>query len=168
MRKVAALSIVLAASACADMQLPEVTAGEMLGTVAGMYVGGSLGAEFGGGIGQLISMSAGALVGGGVGYVGGGMIDPSDQAMYNENARQALTGAADGSIAEWSNPATGNGGIFTPVRTYNTSAGRFCRDYRVTVAIASADGENGAIERGEGTACQQADGSWRSLRDDFG
>jgi len=168
MRKVAALSIVLATSACADVQLPEVTTGQLLGAVAGAYVGGSLGAEFGGGMGQIIAMSIGALAGAGGGYIVGDMIDPSDQAMYNESARKALASAADGSIAEWSNPATGNGGIFTPIRTYNTTAGRFCRDYRVTVAIAPADGEYGAIERGEGTACQQADGSWRSLRDDFG
>jgi len=43
----------------------------------------------------------------------------------------------------------------TPTKTYQTANGTYCREYQTTVLI------DGKQERATGTACRQADGSWR-------
>jgi len=169
MKKYAAISLVLVSTACADVDSGfNISAGEAMGMVAGGFAGGTFGAEIGGGLGQMISVSIGALAGAGGGYVLGNMIDPSDQAAYNSNAVESLATNSDGDVSGWSNPKTGNSGIFTPTRSYVTGDGRYCRDYRVTLAINEDRAPNGTIARGDGTACQQADGSWALVKDDFG
>jgi len=167
MKKIVAVSLILATSACANVEggmnaVRNMTASQVVGTVAGAYVGGSLGAELGGGLGQLISTSIGVVLGAGSGYVAGTLLEPSDYAFYNDNAQQTLSAENDGVFTDWSNPETGNGGIFRATRSFTTGDGRYCREFRAAMAVA------GTIENREGSACQQADGSWRSSDDELG
>ena len=167
MKKFAAVSCVVALTACAEMDTTTINAGGITGALIGGLAGGMVGAEFGGGLGQTIFMGAGALVGAGVGYEAGTLLFPSDQAAYDDNAKLALNNSANGDIREWSNPQTGNGGIFSPTTRFVTADGRSCREYRATIALKPEVGETGVIARQVGTACQQADGSWRSAVEDF-
>jgi len=167
MRKIVAVSLILATSACANVDggmntVRNMTAGQVVGTIAGAYVGGSLGAEVGGGLGQLISTSIGVVLGTGGGYAAGTLLAPSDYAFYNDNAQQTLSVENNGVFTKWSNPETGNGGIFRATRSFTTGDGRYCREFRAAMAVA------GTIENRKGAACQQADGSWRSSDDELG
>lgn len=167
MKKLVAVSLILATTACANVQdgmnsVTNMSTGQLIGVVAGAYVGGTVGSEIGGGLGQLISTSIGVVVGAGGGYTIGSMLDPSDYAFYNDNAQKTLSAASNGVITSWSNPQTGNGGIFRVTRSYTTNDGRYCRDFRTAIALA------GTVENRQGFACQQADGSWRSSQDELG
>lgn len=157
----------LALTACADVEGPTLSLGGLAGAVVGGVAGGVAGAQFGGGIGQTLFMGTGALAGAAIGYDAGSILMPSDQAAYDGNARTALNQAADGDVRSWSNPETGNGGIFTPTASYLTVDGRSCRTYRATLALKNPTGGPGVIARRNGAACQQADGSWRSVDEDF-
>jgi surface antigen len=168
MKKFVAVSCVVALTACAEMDMQNANIGGIAGAVVGGLAGGMVGAEFGGGLGQTLFMGAGALVGAGVGYEAGTLLYPSDQAAYDNNARLALNHSTNGSVSQWSNPETGNGGIFTPTNAYVTADGRSCRGYRATLALKKEGAETGVIAHQDGTACQQADGSWRSVNENFG
>ncbi|NQU58282.1 MAG: hypothetical protein HQ513_13680 [Rhodospirillales bacterium] len=168
MKKIAIVSCFAALTACADVDMNDVSMGGVAGAVVGGLAGGMIGAEFGGGLGQTIYMWTGTLVGAGVGYEAGSILYPSDQQAYDNNARNSLSSSADGTVSGWSNPETGNSGIFTPTQTYLSSSGFSCRDYRATLALKTEGVENGVIARQNGTACQQADGSWRSVGENFG
>ncbi len=157
MKKVAVLTAALVLASCANVKM---TQGEALGTAAGALAGGLIGYQFGGGIGQWLYTSAGAVIGAAGGYVVGNQMYPSDQAAYDRTARQALAGAEDGQILGWSNGETGNSGIFRPTRSFYLEGDRYCRDYRATFAL-----QNDVLT-GTGTACQQADGSWRVMSGD--
>jgi surface antigen len=41
------------------------------------------------------------------------------------------------------------------VRTYQTSAGQYCREYQQTIVV------GGQSQSAYGTACRQPDGSWK-------
>jgi surface antigen len=170
MKKFAVVSCVVALTACAemDMDMQNVNVGGVAGAVVGALAGGYVGAEFGGGLGQTLFIAAGVLTGADVGYEAGTILYPSDQAAYDNNARTALNTSTNGMVNDWANPETGNSGIFTPTKTYVTGDGRSCRNYRSTLALKAEGEETGVIAHQEGTACQQADGSWRSISNDFG
>ncbi|MHA1598089.1 MAG: RT0821/Lpp0805 family surface protein [Alphaproteobacteria bacterium] len=169
MRKIAIVSLTAMTAACANVDTGYgVTTYEAMGIVAGGLAGGAVGAELGAGVGQMISMAGGTLAGAGFGYVAGGILGESDQAAYDKSSQMALNSASDGSVSEWSNPETGNGGILIPTRTYMTGDGRYCRDYRVTHAVKDEAADTGAFIRKNGSACQQADGSWKKLEQDLG
>lgn len=169
MRKIAIVSLTALTAACANVDTGYgVTTYEVMGIVAGGLAGGSVGAEIGGGIGQMMSIAGGVIVGSGVGYTTGGMLGVSDQAEYDKTAQQALASATDGSVVNWSNPKTGNGGIIIPTRSYMTGDGRTCREYRVTHAVRGEGATTGAIIRKDSTACLQADGTWQKFEDELG
>lgn len=46
-----------------------------------------------------------------------------------------LEGAEDTVPRGWSNRYSGNSGTITPLKTYLTESGMFCRDYRETIII---------------------------------
>ncbi|HYW77842.1 MAG TPA: RT0821/Lpp0805 family surface protein, partial [Gammaproteobacteria bacterium] len=56
----------------------------------------------------------------------------------------------------WRNPDTGNEYSVTPTRTYESEAGP-CREYTIDAII------GGKKEKVYGTACRQADGSWKNV-----
>ncbi|MBI4970055.1 MAG: hypothetical protein HZC25_18225 [Rhodospirillales bacterium] len=154
MKRLAAAALVLPLSlnACADIPYTEI-----LGTGAGVVVGGVIGWQLGAGAGRIAAISVGAVMGGAAGYLGTTMfLSPSDEKKAKETTGRALDQAPDGAVMGWMDAKTGNAGTVTPTRTYRSFAGLLCRDFRVTLEI----GEDFAL--GEGTACQDANGSWKS------
>ena len=46
-------------------------------------------------------------------------------------------------------------GTYTPVKTYQTDNGQYCREFQQTITV------GGQTESAYGTACRQPDGSWQ-------
>jgi len=83
-----------------------------------------------------------------------GTLSDQDVSIAARLMQQTLEGAPDGTTRRWSNDQTGHGGAITPVRTYVTEGGHFCRDYREELATTSAE------ERFLHTACRTEDARW--------
>ena len=69
----------------------------------------------------------------------------------------ALEYARTDETTTWRNPDTGGSETITPYNTYQTSEGRYCREFVKTVTIA------GEQQQAYGTACRQPDGSWEII-----
>jgi len=128
---------------------------ETLGGLGGAAVGGLAGAQIGGGSGQLAATAVGALLGFFIGTEVGKSLDKADQLHAERIASQALESNPTGQTSSWSNPDSGNSGTITPTRTTYTDSGQPCREYQQTVTI------GGETQQAYGTACREADGSWR-------
>jgi surface antigen len=124
---------------------------EQKGTVAGAVVGGVVGSTIGGGTGRTVAIVAGTVAGAVIGGRIGQKMDEADRLK----AAQALEGTPTGQSATWKNPDTGDQYSMTPTRTYEASAGP-CRDFTVVGTV------DGKAEKVQGTACRQADGSWKT------
>ena len=129
---------------------------ENLGTVLGAVGGAVIGAQFGSGTGRLVGVAAGTLLGGYLGREVGKSLDRADQQAATEAANKAHTAPVGQQIA-WSNPDSGHSGTVTPTREGKDVAGNTCREYETTVTI------DGKTERATGTACKQADGTWKII-----
>ena len=127
---------------------------EIGGTLLGAAGGGLLGSQFGGGSGQLIATAAGVFLGGLLGQQVGSSLDKADQAYAARAYSQSLETAPSGQTTAWHNPDSGHSGSYTPVRTYQTDGGRYCREFQQTVQV------GGETQSAYGTACRQPDGSW--------
>jgi len=134
---------------CATIeQNPKTTIGALGGGTLGGLIAGAAGASP---AGIAASVVGGMLVGGLI----GNLLDERDKRLANEAAQKALETAPSGSAVAWQNPDSGHSGTVTPVRTYQTGSGSYCREYQQTVTI------NGRQEKAYGTACRQPDGSWK-------
>lgn len=123
--------------------------------VIGALLGGAGGAAIGSQVGRngdpvniLLGAAAGALVGGAV----GNWMDRTDQACV----AQVLEQVPDGRMVSWDGGPEEPYYAVTPRRSYDTG-GQTCREY---VAVAEIDGRD---EQVYGTACREADGSWRIM-----
>ena len=123
---------------------------EGIGTVVGGLAGGLIGSRFGSGGGKAAAIAGGAIIGAVIGNKVGQYMDRTDRLeMMN-----ALEHSPDNHPVMWHNPNTNNAYTVEPIRTY--SAGdQPCREYRQTAYIA------GKKQQIYGTACREADGSWR-------
>ena len=83
-----------------------------------------------------------------------GRLSDQDVALAARLMQQTLENAPDGATRRWTNDTTGHAGTITPVATYVTEGGYFCRDYREEIAL--VDGE----ERFFHTACRTEDARW--------
>lgn len=92
-------------------------------------------------------------------------ITAGDPALYQGLADSDVTLAArlvqttlektpDGASRRWTNQQTGNSGEITPLRTYVTEDGAFCRDYREELAVGGNTG------RFYHTACRDDAARW--------
>jgi surface antigen len=92
-------------------------------------------------------------------------LSAGDPALYQELAESDVTLAArlvqstlettpDGTTRSWTNQQTGNGGAITPLRTYVSERGHFCREYREELAVAEGTG------RFYHTACREDGARW--------
>jgi len=124
------------------------------GTLLGAAGGGLLGAQFGHGSGALAMTALGTLVGGFLGHEAGTSLDRADQTAAAQ-AEQRAAAAPIGQGIVWSNPDTGHSGSVTPISQGVDAAGRTCREFQTKVDI------GGKTESAYGTACRQADGSWK-------
>jgi len=165
MKNVVVVGLAVFAASCGsipDIRDMQLSRGGVLGAVIGGAAGGYAGTYIGSGITQTLAIAGGALLGTTYGYSIGDRLYPSDLFAYDATAKKALAQAPDGSISGWSNPDTGNSGIFRPTRTFTAQSGMMCRSYRSTFAF--GDGAKSA----EGTACKGEDGRWRILVADAG
>ncbi len=126
---------------------------QTMGTVLGGVGGAVAGAQFGGGSGKLATTAIGTLLGAFIGSEVGASLDRSDAMYAQQSANYAFN---TGSSGTWRNPESGNYGTITPTRSYESS-GQLCREFQQTIMI------DGRSERALGTACRQADGSWRIM-----
>jgi surface antigen len=123
-----------------------------IGGLGGAAAGGLLGAALGGGG---AGIAAGTILGGLLGGAIGDRLDAADRQQAQVAATRALEASPSGQSVAWRNPDTGNTGTVTPVRTYQTSTGQYCREYTQTIAI------GGEKHQSYGTACREPDGSWK-------
>ncbi|WP_029008877.1 RT0821/Lpp0805 family surface protein [Azospirillum halopraeferens] len=130
---------------------------QMAGAVLGGVVGGLAGSRFGGGTGKLVAVGVGTLLGAALGSAAGASMDRADLA-YAQQAERTAYGAPVGQTISWNNPQNGNWGSYTPVRDGYASGGQYCREFQTTASI------GGRMQQVTGTACQQADGSWRMVQ----
>jgi surface antigen len=127
---------------------------EIGGAVIGGAAGGLLGSQIGSGTGQVAATAAGVFLGAWLGSELGRSLDENDRREAERSAQVALEDYPDGRASTWRNPNTGHSGATTPTRTYDTAQGP-CREYTTSVVI------DGRTQTAHGTACREADGTWR-------
>ncbi len=127
-----------------------------VGTGIGAVSGAVIGSQFGGGSGQTVAAVVGALAGAWVGNQVAQNMTAQDRGYYETAATRAVA-APVGQQITWYNPQSGNQGTIVPVREGRDTTGNACREYQQTVTI------GGKTERAYGTACKQADGSWKII-----
>ncbi|MGH6933169.1 MAG: RT0821/Lpp0805 family surface protein [Dongiaceae bacterium] len=141
------------AGGCTTDAGPKQTGGAIVGAVAGGLIGAQIGDD--GSTGELVATAAGVALGAWVGSEIGKSMDDQDRLEAERSAQRALESNPDGVSSTWNNPNTGHGGSTTPTRTYQASSGSNCREYTTSVVI------DGRTETATGTACRQADGTWK-------
>lgn len=142
----------LAATGCQQGGTSDFGAKTGVGAALGAAGGGLLGAAAGGGA---TGIAAGVLLGGLLGGATGSYLDDQDRRTAAATTQQALNNQPSGTTTQWKNPDSGNSGSVTPVRTYQTATGQYCREFEQTVTI------GGKPQKSYGTACRQPDGSWQ-------
>ncbi len=147
------LILILAFTGCTGMGSKE-SGGTLIGAGAGALAG----AQFGHGRGKLIAVAVGTLAGALIGREVGMSLDKADQEAMERNAQYSLEHTRTNTTTDWQNPDTGNSGSITPVETYQTHEGQYCREYIQKVMIA------GREQQAYGTACRQPDGTWKIIK----
>ena len=128
---------------------------EQIGALTGAVVGGVVGKQLGkGSKNQGLATALGVFAGTLIGASAGESLDRMDRMHMAQANQQALEFGRTNETTSWKNPDSGNYGTITPTRTY-TGASTVCREYTQTVYI------GGVAKQGYGTACRQADGSWK-------
>lgn len=127
---------------------------EGVGTLLGATAGAVLGSNVGKGKGNVVAIAIGTLAGAFFGNEIGRSLDQADRIAMGQNAQYSLEHTRSNETTSWNNPDSGNSGTITPTRTYQASAGEYCREYRQTVVI------GGQEQEAYGNACRQPDGSW--------
>jgi surface antigen len=139
---------------CAPAMGPKETGGALIGAAGGAAIGSQIGSGTGRVVAVAIGTLAGALLGQGVGQ----SLDRADQLAMERNAQYALENSRTNTSTTWRNPDSGNYGEITPVETYQTTSGQYCREYTQTVVV------GGEKQQAYGTACRQPDGTWKIIR----
>jgi surface antigen len=122
------------------------------GVLIGAIAGGILGHQVGGGSGQVLATMVGTVAGAMIGGSIGKQMDETDRL----NTAAALENVRTGVPSSWVNPDTGYEYVVTPTNTYDSGTGP-CREYTMDATI------GGNTEQIYGTACRQADGSWKVM-----
>lgn len=91
----------------------------------------------------------------------GGLVDhnlsATDVKLADRNLQYALNYAVSDATVEWKSSETQRRGTVTPLRTYTTEAGVYCREFRETVA------SGGVVGAYDGLACRDETGVWRPV-----
>ena len=120
------------------------------GMIIGGILGGVLGHEIGSGHGLTAATVIGTMIGTTIGGNVGRTMDKADRLNVARSLETVRTGVA----TSWRNPDTGYQYHVVPKRTYEVNNAP-CREYVVNATI------GGKTEQIYGTACRQADGSWK-------
>ncbi len=124
---------------------------EAAGMVIGGVLGGLLGAQVDRDHGpRTAAIIAGTMIGAAVGGSVGASMDDVDRLRAGQTLETVRTGVS----SSWRNPDSGIDYRFTPTRTYESADGP-CREYTMQALI------GGKTQEVYGTACRQADGSWK-------
>jgi surface antigen len=149
------IAVVLVATLTAVACAQDAGQKETAGTLVGAGLGGLAGSQIGSGSGKLAAVGAGVLLGGLLGRSIGRSLDAADRAYMAETQQHSLEYERTGTTSQWQNPDSGHSGTFTPTKYYESGTGQPCREYTQTVVI------SGRQETAYGTACREADGTWR-------
>jgi surface antigen len=153
-RRAAIVLLALALVGCAASDLgPKQT----VGTLAGAGTGAFIGSHIGRGNGRLVATSVGTLLGAYLGNEAGKSLDRADQLYASRAEYQALEYTPSGSSTPWRNPDTGHYGSVTPIETYETAGGDYCREFQHRAEI------GGRRQNVYGTACRTPDGQWQAV-----
>lgn len=150
------ISIVILSAAITHLAGCAGASNQNIGVGGGALIGGLLGSQFGQGSGAVAATIGGAVIGGLIGGAVGKSMDDADRARMNS----ALDRTPTNQVTTWQNPDTGNTYSVVPQRTYTTGSGQPCREYTTTAVI------GGKRQQIYGTACRQADGSWKTISQD--
>ena len=117
---------------------------------SGTAVGALLGAALGYGLGKghkhrNLAVMLGAAFGAVAGDQIGAQLDEKDRLLAGEN------------LQTWNNPNTGHSGSTSPTKTVVAADGTPCREFTTEIIV------GGETHQGYGTACRQADGSWKIM-----
>jgi len=156
-RWIAVLLMPIFLSACADDPEASRVLGKSLGAGVGAVAGGYLGNKVGTGTANALATTVGVAMGA---YFGGKLFDKLSRGDLNlASAAQsaALENAPSGKAVTWSNPDTGTAGMATAQPAFEKEGVGPCRPFTHLIQQA---GEQAKVE---GTACRNADGSWRVL-----
>lgn len=141
----AVMSLAISLTGCAT-QGPR----EESGMVIGGLLGGLLGAQAGDHHMRPVAIVAGTLIGASIGGSIGSYMDETDRLRVGQTLETVRTGVS----STWRNPDSGVQYQVTPTSTYETAQGP-CREYTMDALI------GGKKQQVYGTACRQADGSWK-------
>ena len=130
---------------------------EEIGALVGAGLGGLAGSFIGDGGGQLVAVGVGTMLGAILGSEVGKSLDRADRLAMAQATHTALEYGESGNPTTWTNPDTGNSGEIVPQGAVRRVDGTPCREFWKTVTIA------GERQQAYGTACRQADGSWRII-----
>lgn len=129
---------------------------QTFGTFAGGATGALIGSQFGSGSGRLAATALGATIGAMVGSEIGRQLDEADQRALYDAQYRALEYGNPGTPVAWKNPKSGHYGEVVPGPGYKVNVSD-CRDYTSTIYI------GGQPQVVRGTACRQADGTWKPI-----
>jgi surface antigen len=151
---------IVAPVAAAVIALPLMTACETTthaqqGEVIGGVLGGVLGSQVGEGSGQTAAIIIGTMAGSMIGRQVGQTMDDVDRMKTAE----ALNNNRTGQSTTWTNPDNGREYTGTPTRTYEEASGTPCREFQLDATVGGEPGQEVY-----GTACLQADGSWKIVQ----
>ena len=128
------------------------TTGAALGALAGTALAYGLAKDSGK---KDLWLIAGAAAGGLAGNNIGAKLDERDRLLLGQTFQNTMETAPTNQAGSWNNPNTGNSGSVTPTATHLSANEQPCREFTTTVNI------GGQPQQGYGTACRQADGSWK-------
>ena len=128
------------------------TTGAALGALTGTALAYGLGKDSSK---KNLWLIAGAAAGGLIGNNIGAKLDERDRLLLGQTFQNTLENAPTNQAGSWNNPNTGNSGSVTPTATHLSANEQPCREFTTTVNI------GGQPQQGYGTACRQADGSWK-------
>ena len=155
-RKVMLMSILMIPlGGCVCPYGPKQNLGTLLGAVVGAGVGSALGK---GHRDENAAIAAGAIFGGLFGYRLGAQFDALDRQMAGRLLYTVLEKVPTGETGKWLNPNTDNYGWVTATNTTLIGTPGYsqpCREFTTKIVIGGKEYE------GYGTACRQADGSWK-------
>lgn len=144
-----AIAVALAVSVSGGCALNQEQTGSVIGGAAGAAAGSAVGK----GSGRTVAIILGALIGSAAGANIGRHMDEQDRIR----TAQAMELNRTGEATRWRNPDTQRNYTVTPTRTYDSNEGP-CREFTMDAEV------GGEPEHVYGTACRQADGSWKIVK----
>lgn len=153
--RIAAISLLaLSLGACSGDYGGKETIGTLAGAALGAWAGSAIDDDGSGGV---IAVAAGTAIGGLIGNSIGKTMDKVDRQESARTQYQTLEYAKSGEPGSWYNPDTGNSGTIVAKPAYQDDSGKYCREYTQKVVV------GGKTEEAYGTACRQADGTWKII-----